>query len=172
MAVILRPGTLADAESCGVVGFEAFKAISSQHNFPWDFPSPEIAVGLMKTLLSHRGFYSVVAETDGAIVGSNFVDERGVIAGIGPISVAPTAQNRSIGRRLMLAILDREAERRVAGVRLLQSAYHNRSLCLYAKLGFESREPCSKMEGPRLGIRLPGYEVRPATTADLAACNT
>jgi ribosomal protein S18 acetylase RimI-like enzyme len=115
MAVILRPGTLADAESCGVVAFEAFKAISSQHNFPWDFPSPEIAVGLMKTLLSHRGFYSVVAEQDGATVGSNFVDERGVIAGIGPISVAPRVQDQSIGRRLMLAILEREAGRRAAG---------------------------------------------------------
>ncbi len=73
-------------KSCGVVAFEAFKAISSQHNFPWDFPSPEVAVGLMKTLLSHRGFYSVIAEQDGAIVGSNFVDERGAIVGIGPIT--------------------------------------------------------------------------------------
>jgi GNAT superfamily N-acetyltransferase len=171
MAVILRTGTLADAGACGVIAFEAFKAISSQHNFPWDFPSPEIAVGLMKTLLSHHSFYSVVAVQNGAVVGSNFVDERGAIAGIGPITVDPAAQNQSIGRRLMVAILEREAERRAAGVRLLQSAYHNRSLCLYTKLGFDSREPCSKMEGSRLGIRLPGYDVRPAVLADLTTCN-
>ena len=171
MAVILRPGTPADPGACGPIAFEAFKAISSQHNFPWDFPSPGVAVGLMNTLLSHSGFHSVVAEQDGVIVGSNFVDERGVIAGIGPITVAPTVQNQSIGRRLMVAVLERETERRAAGVRLLQSAYHNRSLCLYTKLGFDSREPCSKMEGPRLGIRVPGYEVRPATEADLAACS-
>jgi len=171
MAVILRPGTPADAGACGPIAFEAFKAISSQHNFPWDFPSPGVAVGLMNTLLSHSGFHSVVAEQDGVIVGSNFVDERGVIAGIGPITVAPTVQNQSIGRRLMVAVLERETERRAAGVRLLQSAYHNRSLCLYTKLGFDSREPCSKMEGPRLGIRVPGYEVRPATEAELAACS-
>jgi predicted N-acetyltransferase YhbS len=171
MSVILRPGTLADAGACGVVAFEAFKAISSQHNFPWDFPSAEIAAGLMKTLLAHSGFYSVVAEQDGAIIGSNFVDERGVIAGIGPITVDPAAQNQSIGRRLMLAVMEREAGRHAAGVRLLQSAYHNRSLCLYTKLGFDSREPCSKMEGPRLGIELSGYRVRPAVTADIPACN-
>ena len=130
MAVILRPGTPADAGACGPIAFEAFKAISSRHNFPWDFPSPGVAVGLMNTLLSHSGFHSVVAEQDGVIVGSNFVDERGVIAGIGPITVAPTVQNQSIGRRLMVAVLERETERRAAGVRLLQSAYHNRSLCL------------------------------------------
>jgi predicted N-acetyltransferase YhbS len=171
MNVTLRSGALADADACGAVAFAAFRAISSQHNFPWDFPSPEIAVGLMKTLLAHPGFYSVVAEKDGAIVGSNFVDERGVIAGIGPITVDPGAQNQSIGRRLMLAVMEREAGRRAAGVRLLQSAYHNRSLCLYTKLGFDSREPCSKMEGPRLGIALPGYRVRPATESDIPACS-
>ena len=171
MTINLRPGRPADAEACGIIAFEAFKAISSAHNFPWDFPSAQIAVGLMKTLLAHPGFCSVVADDEGAIVGSNFVDQRGVIGGIGPITVDPAAQNRSIGRRLMLAVMGREAERGAAGVRLLQSAYHNRSLCLYTKLGFDTREPCSKIEGPPLGIRLPGYEVRPAAEADLPACN-
>jgi hypothetical protein len=33
MDVILRPGALKDAEACGVIVFEAFKSISSQHNF-------------------------------------------------------------------------------------------------------------------------------------------
>jgi predicted N-acetyltransferase YhbS len=171
MPVNLRPGTPADAEICGAIAFEAFRAISSAHGFPWDFPSPEIAIDLMKTLLSHSGFYSVVAEQDGAIVGSNFVDERGTIAGIGPITVSPAAQNRSIGRQLMTAIVERSHARGAAGIRLLQSAYHNRSLCLYTKLGFDSREACSKMEGPPLGISLPGYAVRPATIPDIAACN-
>jgi predicted N-acetyltransferase YhbS len=171
MSVTLRQGRVGDADACGKIAFAAFKEISSAHNFPWDFPSLEIAIGLMKTLLAHSGFYSLVAEDDGAIVGSNFVDERGPIAGIGPITVAPAAQNRSIGRRLMLAIIEREAGRGAAGVRLLQSAYHNRSLCLYTKLGFDSREACSKMEGKRLVLSFPGYAVRPATEADLAVCN-
>ncbi len=171
MSVSLRPGTPADADSCGTIAFEAFKAIASAHNFPWDFPSPDAGAGLMKTLLSHQGFYSVVAELDGTIVGSNFVDERGTIAGIGPITVAPEVQNQSIGRRLMLAVVDRSNARGAAGTRLLQSAYHNRSLCLYTKLGFDSREPCSKMDGPRIGISLPGYVVRPAQAADIPACN-
>ena len=71
----------------------------------------------------------------------------------------------------MLAALERVAERRFAGLRLVQSAYHYRSLCLYAKLGFVAREPLSKMDGTPLGIKFSGYDVRPATVGDLAACN-
>jgi len=171
MNVILRPGTLEDAAACGVIVFEAFKAIASEHNFPWDFPSADIPTGLLRMRLSHPGFYSLVAEKNGRVVGSILVDERGPIAGIGPIAVDPASQNEAIGRRLMLAVLKHAEERRFAGVRLLQSAYHNRSLCLYAKLGFDSREPVSRMDGAPMGINFPGYDVRPATETDLAACN-
>jgi predicted N-acetyltransferase YhbS len=171
MNVILRPGTPEDAAACGAICFEAFKSIASEHNFPWDFPSGEVPTGMMKTLLAHPGVYSVVAETDGKVVGSNFLDERSPIAGIGPITVDPASQNQTIGRRLMLDVIDRCARRDVAGVRLLQSAYHNRSLCLYTKLGFETRETVSKLNGAPLQTELPGYLVRPATPADLPVCN-
>jgi GNAT superfamily N-acetyltransferase len=171
MNVILRAGVPGDAAPCGSICFEAFKSISSEHNFPWDLPSAEVATGLITGLLANAGFYSVVAEADGRIVGSNFLDERGPIAGIGPITVDPFTQNQGIGRRLMLAVLERAAERRCAGVRLVQSAYHNRSLCLYTKLGFDSREPLSKIDGEPLGIKLTGYDVRPALLADLDTCN-
>jgi predicted N-acetyltransferase YhbS len=171
MIAILRPGTPEDAASCGAICFEAFKSIASEHNFPWDFPSEEVATGVMKTLLGHARFYSVVAECDGKVVGSNFLDERGPIAGIGPITVDPASQNQSIGRRLMRDVVERCERRGAPGVRLLQSAYHNRSLCLYTKLGFETRETISKLDGEPLNIRLPGYEVRPATKADAPGCN-
>jgi predicted N-acetyltransferase YhbS len=54
------------------------------------------------------------------VVGSNFLDERGPIAGVGPITVHPVSQNQAIGRQLMGAVLDRASERGAAGVRLLQ----------------------------------------------------
>jgi predicted N-acetyltransferase YhbS len=171
MNVILRAGNPGDAALCGSICFEAFKAISSEHNFPWDLPSAEIAVGLINGLLTNTGFYSVVAELDGKIVGSNFLDERSPIAGIGPITVDPHGQNQGIGRRLMQAVLERAAERSFPGVRLVQSAYHNRSLCLYTALGFDSREPLSKMDGKPLGIKFPGYDVRSAAAADIGVCN-
>ena len=82
MNIKLRPGTREDATACGLIDFEAFKSISSQRNLPWDFPSLEIATGLVQVLLSNPGFYSVVAEIDGRVVGSNFLDERN------PLSIA------------------------------------------------------------------------------------
>ncbi len=171
MALKLRTGTREDAVACGLIDFEAFKSISSQHNFPWDFPSVEIATAVTTALLSNPGFYSVVAEQDGRIVGSNFLDERNPIAGIGPISVDPPVQNHTIGRSLMLDVMERASKRRFAGVRLVQAAYHNRSLCLYTKLGFETREPLSKIEGTPPRTAFPGYDVRLATERDLEACN-
>ena len=171
MKVNLRPGTPEDAEACGTICFEAFKAIADQHNFPPDFPSPEVTIKKVSRSLTHPKFYSVVAELDGRIVGSNFLDERSPIAGLGPITVDPKVQNKTIGRQLMEDVLRRAEERQFAGTRLVQVAYHNRSLCLYAKLGFETRDLLSAMRGPALALEIPGYHVRPATAEDLAACN-
>ncbi len=153
------------------VAFEAFKAISSAHNFPWDFPSPDAAVGLMKTLLSHPRFYSVVAEQDGTVVGSNFVDERGTIAGIGPITVAPAVQNQSIGRQLMTGgrrALERARRRRdqVAAIRLSQPL----AVPLHkARL----RQPRAVLENGRAADRhLVSRLCRPpGEAADIPACN-
>jgi hypothetical protein len=72
---------------------------------------------------------------------------------------------------LMQDVLDRATRQQAAGVRLLQAGFHNRSLCLYTELGFRTREPVSILQGKSLGQHFPGYEVRPATAADVAACN-
>jgi predicted N-acetyltransferase YhbS len=122
-------------------------------------------------LFSHPGFYGVVAESDGRIVGSNCLDERSVIAGVGPITVSCGVQNQSIGRRLMQAVMDRAHERGFPGVRLLQAAFHNRSLSLYTKLGFDAREAISVMQGPPIQMKTEGWTVRSATDADLGAAN-
>jgi GNAT superfamily N-acetyltransferase len=167
----LRAGRFEDAETCGSICYRAFKAIADQHNFPPDFPSPEIAVGLVASLLSRGDIYSVVAEVDGRVVGSNFLWENGAIAGVGPITIDPSAQNVAVGRRLMEEVLRRAKERNFAGVRLVQAAYHNRSLSLYTKLGFDVREPLSNLQGPAIEQQIPGYAVRSATEEDLDACN-
>lgn len=168
----LRAGRLADAEVGGIVCYEAFKTISGQHNFPADFPSPEVACGLLSSLLSRPDVYSVVAEREGRIVGSNFLWEEGAtIAGIGPLTVAPDVQNGSLGRCLMEDVLERARQKRFAGVRLVQAAFHNRSLALYTKLGFKVREPLATLQGPALRLDIPGYNVRPAHDKDVDTCN-
>ena len=171
MKLRLRPGTVADAKECGRIQYEAFKSIAEQHNFPPDFPSVEVATDLVTMLLSHPRFYSVVGELDGRIAGCNFLDERSTVAGVGPVSVDPPVMNGTIGRALMQAVMNRAAERQFPGVRLLQVAWHYRSLALYAKLGFEIRETVSGLQGRPLHLRIPGYEVRTAREADVPACN-
>ena len=80
-------------------------------------------------------------------------------------------QDSWIGRRLMGDVLDRAAERKFAGVRLVQAAYHRRSLALYAKLGFDVREMLSGMQGSPIRVPISSYAVRAGTQADAAACN-
>jgi predicted N-acetyltransferase YhbS len=167
----LRPGLPTDAEACGRILFDAFSTIAAQHSFPSDVPSPEAGLDIMGMLLSHPRFFSVVAEVDGTIVGSNFLDERSEIVGLGPISVDPPVQNRHIGRRLMEAALERVRESGNPGVRLVQSAYHGRSLALYSTLGFQVREPIACLQGPPIGISVQGHPVRQAHEADLEACD-
>jgi len=171
MNVKLRSGTLEDAEVCGTICYNAFKKISEAHGFAPDFPAPEVAVDVLTRMLANPKFYSVIAEIDGRIVGSNFMDERNTIAGVGPITVDPTVQNRAIGRRLMDAVHERAAAKNFAGVRLIQAGFHTRSLSLYAKLGYDVREHLACMQGNALGISIAGHVVRPAADADLENCN-
>lgn len=171
MTISLRTGRPEDAQACGRICYDAFYAINSAHHFPPDFPTVDIAIGMLALLLGHPQYHVVVAEEDGRILGSNAVDERGPIAGVGPITVDPTGQNSGVGRMLMQYVLDREARRGAAGVRLVQAAFHNRSLALYTKLGFDPREPLSCVQGPALNLAFPGYQVRPSTMSDLSGCN-
>ena len=119
MSVTLHEGSLADSEACSQIIHEAFTAIANQHNFPSDFPSPDGGIRAASTMLSNPGFFAVVAERAGRIVGSIVLDERSHIAGVGPITIDPAVQDGGIGRRLMQAVLDRATERGFPGVRLV-----------------------------------------------------
>ncbi len=167
----IRHASCEDIEVCGEICYRAFCELADQHNFPHEFPNLEAAQGVVRSMVSNPGIYGIVAEMNGRIAGSNFMDERTAIAGIGPISVDPDVQDSGAGRAMMQHMLDRVVASRMPGVRLVQTAYHNRSLSLYAKLGFEIREPLSVMVGSPLKESIAGYQVRAATDADLDACN-
>ncbi len=169
--VVVRTATAEDGPACGQICYEAFSAINTAHGFPCDFPGPEVTTHLLSTRFSSPGFYAVVAESGGRIVGSNVLDERSVIRGVGPITIDPGAQNLGVGRKLMQAVMERAHERGAAGIRLAQAGFHNRSLALYALLGFDVREPLSCMQGRTKQRSLPGCTVRPAKPGDADACN-
>ena len=165
--ITLRPGRPEDAAELGKICFKAFAAIADQHNFPHDFPSTEVGIGFMNMLFSRPDCYSVVAEYEGKIAGSNFLWEGDAVKGVGPITVDPAVQNSSIGRALMQDVLAHAAEARPLAVRLVQSAYHNRSLSLYTKLGFDAVEPLSMIQGQPLKTAIEGTAVRPMTAEDI-----
>lgn len=171
MNVLIREARKSDAPDCGRICYEAFVALATAHSFLPDFPNVEVAVGLMSTLLGSEQHYGVIAEIDGRVAGSNFLDERGAIAGVGPITIDPKSQNQGLGARLMREVMARSEKNGSAGVRLVQAGYHCRSLSLYSKLGFEVREHLSCMQGPAVRQRLAGYHVRVAGPQDIAACN-
>jgi hypothetical protein len=112
--------------------------------------------------------WGVVAEIDGRIDGSNFLDERDPIRGVGPITVDPAGQNSGVGRRLMEAVIERGKD--APGIRLLQDAFHMRSLSLYQSLGFDVTASCVVMSGkPRSGL-VDGVDVRPLAEEDIEEC--
>jgi GNAT superfamily N-acetyltransferase len=169
--VVIRAATPEDSAVCGRICYDAFSRINRDHGFPCDFPSPEAATGVLSTMFSNPGFHCVVAEIEGHIVGSNCLDERSTIAGVGPITVDPGVQNSGVGRKLMEAAMDRANSRHAAGIRLVQAAFHNRSLSLYSSLGFDIQDPLSCLQGRTRERSIPGCVVRPAQSADSDACN-
>src|SRR5260370_4939113 len=164
--IVVRVATLEDSLVCGQICFDAFSAINAAHGFPCDFPGLESAAGVISMMFASTDFYCVVAESDGRIVGSNCLDERSVIRGVGPITIDPGAQNLGVGRKLMQALMGPPNERRASGIRLVQAAFHNRSLSLYTSLGFDIREPLSCMQGRTLERNIAGAVVRPPKPDD------
>jgi predicted N-acetyltransferase YhbS len=169
--VVIRRAAPEDGPACGQICYDAFSTISAAHGFPCDLPAADVSIKLLSMMFSTPGFYCVVAESNGRIVGSNVLVEQAVIQGVGPITIDPQAQNLGVGRRLMQAVMDRAKENGAAGVRLVQAAFHNRSLSLYTSVGFDIREPLSCVQGRTRERSIPGCTVRPAQTSDGDVCN-
>src|SRR5918992_1664929 len=166
--ITLRQAEPEDTAACAQVLFDAFGKIHDHHRFPRDFPVPEAATQMMGMWIPHPSVWGVVAEVDGRIVGSNFLDERDAIRGVGPITVDPENQNSGVGRALMAAVMERGGE--APGIRLLQDAFHMRSLALYESLGFDVKEPVAVVTGKPRADPPAGMQVRPLHEDDLDAC--
>ena len=148
MNLVIRPIEHSDAESCGKIGYEAHKAISSAHGYPSEQPSEDFGIGLIKSLLDNPNSWGVLAERQGEILGSIFLHEfpPSPVAVIGPLTVHPGAEGGGIGRMLMDAALTQANKQNHDQVRLVQSPSHIRSFVLYTKCGFTLREPLFLMQ--------------------------
>jgi predicted N-acetyltransferase YhbS len=171
MSVQLRLARPEDATTCGTICYDAFRSVAERHGFLPDFPDADIPIGLFEHVIPRDDVYTVVAESDGRIVGSNVLWENSEIAGVGPITVDPDTQGASVGRLLMEDVLERSKDRGFAGVRLVQTPFNNLTLALYSKLGFDVKEPLSVMQGSALNSSISGHDVRAATMDDLEKCN-
>ena len=173
MDLTIRSIRQADAETCGKIGFQAHKAISSAHGYPSEQPSFEFAAGMIKTLLANPNSWGALAERDGKILGSIFLHifPHSPVAAIGPLTVDPSAEG-GVGRALMEASLMEARKRDYDQVRLIQSPSHLRSFVLYTKCGFTLREPLFLMHGnPVPSILGKKHDVRAAGSEDISACN-
>jgi predicted N-acetyltransferase YhbS len=157
-----------DIAACAQIAYDAFGDIHDHHRFDRDFPVPEAATHMMSAWIPHPSVWGVVAERDGRVVGSNFLDERDPIRGVGPITVDPAGQNSGVGRKLMEAALERGQN--AAGIRLLQDGFHMRSLSLYESFGFDVKEPTAVATGVPRTAPGKGIEVRPLVEEDLDEC--
>jgi GNAT superfamily N-acetyltransferase len=186
MTIQIRPMTQEDVERCGRICHAAFTDIAERHNFRPDFPTPDVAIQLTEMFFASPDVFSVVAERDGEVIGSNHLWEYDAIRAVGPITVDPVAQAKGAGRMLMEAVIERgtpagkvnesgvaneSGERiRSAGVRLVQDSFNTTSLSLYTSVGFDVREPLALMEGHLQGDVPPDVTVRALREEDYASC--
>jgi predicted N-acetyltransferase YhbS len=168
VGIEIRSATPEDAEQCGSVCYAAFSWISELRRFPPDFPTVAYAQAVIAHLIESPSVFGVVAESEGRIVGSNFLDERDPVRGVGPVSVHPDFHGRGIGRLLMEAVLARGAG--AESVRLLQDAHNPSSLSLYSSVGFELKEPIALVSGSPASRPSGALEVRPLEPGDLERC--
>jgi predicted N-acetyltransferase YhbS len=168
MPIQIRPMKAEDVETCGRICYEAFEGISESHNFRPDFASAQAGIELMRMLFESPNTFSVVAEQDGAVIGSNHLVEYDAIRAVGPITVDPAAQAKGAGRMLMEAVIERG--KGSAGTRLVQDAFNTASLSLYASLGFDVKEPLALIEGELKGDLPLDVTVRAIEEGDYEAC--
>src|ERR1044072_1704260 len=168
MAIQIRAMRVEDVETCGRICYEAFRDISVRHNFRPDFPNAQLGIDLMRMLVDSPNTFSVVAERDGEVIGSNHLMEYDAIRAVGPITVDPAAQAKGAGRMLMQAVIERG--KGSAGIRLVQDSFNTASLSLYASLGFDIKEPLALMEGALKGDESADVTVRAIQEDDYEAC--
>jgi GNAT superfamily N-acetyltransferase len=163
-----------DLPAAAAICQNAFNSFNESVGLAPEFPPAEI-VDVPNFLLGQAftdGFEGFVAvNSDGEIVGSNLVELRDEIAGIGPISVATGGQNAGAGRLLMQACMQAAAKRGMRTVRLHQIGSNAKSFSLYLDLGFTPLLTCGQYEGCCTAKAPAGFTCEPLSAGVVEACS-
>ena len=101
---MIRPIEQNDAESCGKIGYEAHKAISSTHGYPSEQPSEESGIGLIRRLLGNPNSSGVLAERQGKILGSIFLHRFPPSLNIEQYAVFPEVSDHSFSSLFLTSV--------------------------------------------------------------------
>jgi predicted N-acetyltransferase YhbS len=172
MSAIIRAPKISDIEPCGRILYEAFENINERHGYKnIEVPNPESGSQLAAFCIKNPLFFGAVAELDGKVVGSTFVDERNEeVCGYATITVDTSVQRMGIGGQLVNVLQERSKCRNSKSIRFLQHTFNSHSLGLYTSLGFEVKEPIVLLGSKPLEQYSTEIEIRKMKTEDLDEC--
>ena len=65
MEITIRSATEADAQACGRICYEGFRAVTDRHGYPPVFASIEVATRRLAAFLANPSVFGLVAELEG-----------------------------------------------------------------------------------------------------------
>lgn len=165
MAVTLSAFRPCHHEDVARVCHEAFATLHDRHGVARDVPDIATARNILAHVGTRPDYTGIVALEDGRVVGSCFHLHADPIAGVGPVTVAPSAQGRGVGKALVRWALSESARLGCAGTRLFQEAINPASLALYTAAGFTCRDSVALVRITPAAV--PDPAIRPLRVDDL-----
>jgi len=159
-----------DLDAAAQAAYEAFKATGK----PCDFTNAESVKDLFRFLSASKDNNGVVAvDSNGKILGSNFVEMCDSVAGIGPLSVVPFAQKHQVGTELLQHVMKLVKARSTVKSLCVSSPVEAAQSKLLASVGTKQFLEVADMRGfiPATTSLPRGYHVRVMTANDLYACD-
>ena len=166
----MRRVTPADAQACGDICYRV-RGHRRAHNFPPDFPSAEVAVGLLTALLSRP---DVIPSSPSLAAASSAAISCGSPRGSPASARSPstlTGRTARVGRALMLDVMARARTGRVCGHSAGAVGVPQPIAVALHQARLRCPRAARRFQGTAIGATLAGFPVRPATPADLDGCD-
>jgi hypothetical protein len=124
--------TKEDISRVGEILYEGFSAVAAEHGYTSNINNVEEGRRLSWALFHHGPSERLVAESENRVIGSTCLNLRGDFAGLGPTVVDPYSKNKTIGRELIRAVLEKAEPSQ--GSRTIVEAFNPAifSLCYFA----------------------------------------